>query len=294
METRRLEYFTALAEGGNFSRAAERLGISQPALSQQIQRLEEEVGAYLFDRTARPVVLTEVGERLLARSADVLEHIRAIERLSTAASQGETGRLRIGVIPLVLYGRIPQQIRAFRRRHPDVQVFIERYDTSPLIDLLEAGRLDVAFLNATVPGSALRSSDLDTGPLVAVLPVDHPLARASSVRLRDLRAEPLVMFPRDVAAENFDLVITACRAAGFSPKIITATGGYADQVGYVAAGVGYALLPREIECVRNEGVTRVSISDAGLTLTTRVAWRPTKRGGLLRTFLADLGVADTA
>lgn len=88
METRRLEYFTALAEGGNFSRAAERLGISQPALSQQIQRLEEEVGAYLFDRTARPVVLTEVGERLLARSADVLEHIRAIERLSTAASRG--------------------------------------------------------------------------------------------------------------------------------------------------------------------------------------------------------------
>jgi LysR family transcriptional regulator, benzoate and cis,cis-muconate-responsive activator of ben and cat genes len=294
VETRRLEYFTALAEGGNFSRAAERLGISQPALSQQIQRLEEEVGANLFDRTARPVVLTEVGERLLARCADVLEHIRAIERLSAAASQGETGRLRIGVIPLALYGRIPQQIRAFRRRHPDVQVSLERYDTSPLIDLLEAGRLDVAFLNATVPGSALRSADLDAGPLVAVLPVDHPLARASSVRLLDLRAEPLVMFPRDVAAENFDLVITAFRAAGFSPKIITATGGYADQVGYVAAGVGYALLPREIECVRNDGVARVPVSDPGLTLTMRVSWRPTKRGGLLRTFLADLGVAGTA
>ena len=180
-----------------------------------------------------------------------------------------------------------------------MQVFVERFDTSPLIDLLEAGRIDVAFLNATVsnasgPGSALRSADLDTGPLVAVLPVDHPLARASSVRLQDLRAEQLVVFPRDVAAENFDLVITAFRAAGFSPKIITAAGGYADQVGYVAAGVGYALLPREIECVRNDGVAWVPVSDAGLTLPMRVAWRPTKRGGLLRTFLADLGIAHAA
>jgi len=294
VETRRLEYFTALAEGGNFSRAAERLGISQPALSQQIQRLEEEIGAYLIDRTARPVVLTEVGRRLLAHSADVLEHVRAIERLSTAASRGETGRLRIGVIPLALYGRIPEQIRRFRRLHPDVRVTLERYDTSPLIDLLEAGRIDVAFLNATVPGATLRSADLDAGPLVAVLPVDHPLAGASSVRLRDLRSDSLVMFPRDVAAENFDLVITAFRAAGFSPKIITAAGGYADQVGYVAAGVGYALLPREIDCVHNDGVVRVPVSDPGLTLTTRVAWRPTKRGGLVRTFLSDIGVTAAA
>jgi DNA-binding transcriptional LysR family regulator len=293
METRRLEYFQALAEDGNFSRAAERLRISQSALSQQIQRLEEEVGAYLFDRTTRPVALTEVGQRLLEHSAELLERVRAIERLRTAAGRGETGSLRIGVIPLALFGDVPERIRRFRRRYPDVHVTVRRSDTSPLIDLLEAGRVDVAFLNASPSAPVLCNAVLGTTPLSVAVPVDHRLATAASVRLADLRDEELVMFPREVASENFDLVVSACMAAGFSPRLVTTTGGYADQVGYVAAGAGVALLPREIESVRNDGVARVPLEEPGVSLTMRVAWRPARLNGQLRAFLDELGVTTS-
>lgn len=148
VETRRLEYFRALAEDGNFSRAAERLRISQPALSQQIQRLEAEVGAPLVDRTSRPVALTEVGRRLLERSSDLLDQVRSIEELATAAGRGETGSLRIGVIPSHSSGRFRGGCGRSRRRFPEVRISVHRSDSAPLVDLLESRRLDAGFLTA--------------------------------------------------------------------------------------------------------------------------------------------------
>jgi DNA-binding transcriptional LysR family regulator len=287
METRRLEYFRAVAEDGNFSRAAARLNMTQPALSQQIQRLEQEVGADLFDRTSRPVVLTDIGERLLVHSAELLDHVRSIERLRTAAGRGETGTLRIGVIPAMLFGGLPARLRAFRRLYPDVHVSLHRMDTAPLLDMLEAGRLDVGFVHARPDPPVLRHRALDRSPLAVALPTDHPLAGAAELRLADLRAEPLVLFPRQSAPENVDTVLSACMAEGFSPRVVTTSGGYADQAGYVAAGLGWALLPADVDGVHAEDVVRVPLTP-GIAFTERVVWRAPRPNSRVRALLAHL------
>nr|WP_255426399.1 LysR substrate-binding domain-containing protein [Pseudonocardia sp. C8] len=286
-----MEYFRVLAEDGNFSRAAERLRISQPALSQQIQRLEAEVGAPLVDRTSRPVALTEVGRRLLEQTAELLDQVRSIERLATAAGRGETGSLRIGVIPLALLGPVPGCLRAFRGTHPDVLVSLHRSDSAPLLDLLGSGRLDAGFLTAAPhPSTGLHGTDLWETELELAVPDDHRLAGTGPVALRELAREHLVLFPREAAPENYDLVITACAAAGFSPRLVTTTGGYADQIGYVAAGVGVALVPREVGVVHAEGVARLPLAEP-LGLTMRVVWNPGRPNPALRAFLAVLGRA---
>lgn len=285
VETRRWEYFRVLAEDGNFSRAARRLRISQPALSQQIQRLEEEIGTRLVDRTSRPVVLTEIGRQLLVRSTDLLDAAASMERLVGSAGRGETGRLQVGVIPLALLGPAPGWLRAFRRRFPDVQMTLRRDDSAVLVDLLEDARLDAVFLTATPTAPGLSCAELWTTALELVVPDDHRLAGAGSVALGELRREPLVSFPREVAPENFDVLITACAAAGFSPRLVTTTGGYADQVGYVAAGEGLALVPAEAAAVGVEGVVRVPLAET-LELTMRVAWRPGPLTSQLRAFLS--------
>lgn len=288
METRRLEYFRVLAEDGNFSRAAERLHISQPALSQQIQRLEAEVGAPLVDRTSRPVALTDIGRRLLERSSDLLDQVRSIEELATAAGRGETGSLRIGMIPLALLGPLPGRLRAFRRHFPEVRISVHRSDSAPLVDMLQSRRLDAGFLTAQPPpSSGLHSIDLWETQLELAVPDDHRLADAGPVPLAELAPEHLVLFPREAAPENFDLAITACTAAGFSPRLVTTSGGYVDQIGYVAAGAGVALVPREIGAVQAAGVVRVSLAEP-LVLTMRVAWAPDQRNPVRSAFLETL------
>lgn len=294
METRRLEYFRVLAEDGNFSRAAERLHISQPALSQQIQRLEAEVGAPLVDRTSRPVALTEVGRRLLERSTVLLDQVRSIEQLAIAAGRGEAGSLRIGVIPLALLGPVPGYLRAFRGTHPDVAVSLHRLDSAQLLDLLESGRLDAGFLTAAPhPSVGLHSADLWGTELELAVPDDHRLVGAGPVALSELARERLVLFPREAAPENYDLVITACAAAGFSPRLVTNTGGYADQIGYVAAGAGVALVPREVGVVHAEGVARIPLTEP-LGLTMRAVWNPGRPNPALGAFLAALARAASA
>ncbi|MQA11693.1 MAG: LysR family transcriptional regulator [Pseudonocardiaceae bacterium] len=294
METRRLEYFHALAEDGNFSRTAERLHISQSALSQQIQRLEAEIGAYLFDRSARPVALTEAGIRLLRHSVPLLEHVRAVDTLRSDAARGETGTLRIGLIPLALYGPLPMRIREFTRQHPDVRIRLHKMDTAALLDALTNGQLDVGFLNARPPAGG-HATDLFEVPLRVALPSDHPLASRCSLKLRQLRSEPLIMFPREHAPENFDRVIAACMSAGFSPRVITETGDYASQIGYVCVGVGFALVPPDVNAIHRAEVVHIPLSPP-LRLTMRIAWRQAKLDSHLRVFLAAINrtVKDSA
>ncbi|MDT2009953.1 LysR family transcriptional regulator [Rhodococcus opacus] len=292
METRRLEYFRTVAREGNFSRAAEILLVSQSALSQQIQRLEDDLGAELLDRRTRPVSLTPIGVSLMNLSDVVLRQVESIEKLRASVRSGETGSLRVGIIPSSLFGQIPARIRRFRGQHPDVTVSLHRMDTSVVVDAVATGRCDVGFVTSEPRDDRVASVDLYSDPFVVALPADHRLAARRRVALKDLRDDDVVMFPREAAPGNFDRVISACVTAGFSPKVLTVAGGYASQIGYVATGLGVALLPDELGCISNDGVVRRPLHGSDLALTTRLLWRQTKTGPLVDKFVAEVR-ADT-
>lgn len=270
METRRLEYFAVLVAERNFSRAASRLNITQSALSQQIHRLESDLGAQLIDRTIVPFELTTAGMRLLDHSRSLLENMQRIDALATDVKTGKVGRIRIGFVPSLVYSPIPSTVRAFKRRLPEVQVHIRMAPTDELIEMLRFEQIDAAFLY-TRPSAAsgLNYTELYRDPYVVVLPDDHPLAREASVTLPQLSQESLLLSPRRHAAEAHDAILGACIASGFSAHDITVeNSSYTDQIGLVAAGIGISLLPQRLTHLRVPGVTFVPL--ASPTLESRV------------------------
>lgn len=246
MELRHIRYFLAVAEEGNFTRAALRLGIGQPPLSIQIKHLEQEAGVQLFHRVAHGAELTEAGRAFL----DVVQTIpdqaaRAIQAAQRAA-RGETGRLRLGFTgTAALNPIIPASIRAFRRIYPDAQLTLEEANSIALASGLIEGRLDVAILRpSTSDPSALREHLLACEQLVAVLPASHPKAAVKGhLNLADLRDTPLILTPRSIGISLHDAALKACRNAGFEPVLGQPAPQIASILSLVAAELGFSLVP---------------------------------------------------
>lgn len=248
METRRLEYFAVLIAERNFSRAASRLNITQSALSQQIQRLESDVGAQLIDRSIVPFELTAAGQLLLDHTRPLLENMKRIDALATDVKSGKVGRLRIGFVPSLLYSQLPSTVRAFRKRTPGTEIHLHMAPTDELAPMLRNEQIDVAFLYTRPPSSSgLNYTELYREPYVVVLPDDHPLAHRPDVSLAQLSQETILLSPRRHAAEAHDAILGACIASGFSAHDITIeNSSYSDQIGFVAAGMGISLLPQRL------------------------------------------------
>ena len=247
MELRHLRYFVAVARELHFGRAAEGLAIAQPALSQQIQKLEHEVGARLLRRTNRKVELTEPGrlffseaEAILARSDQAIQAARRAER-------GEIGRLAVGFVSSATYDVLPPVVRGFRRRHAGVALTLLELTTAEQIAALEAGRLDLGFVRTPPDSPRLEQRVLVEEEFLAALPASHRLARSRRLALRDLCDDPFLVFPRTMAMGLYDRIVSACREAGFSPNIVQEATQPPVILGLVAAGLGVALVP---ECVR--------------------------------------------
>jgi DNA-binding transcriptional LysR family regulator len=275
VETRRLEYFVVLTAERNFARAAARLHISQPALSQQIKRLERDVGTRLLDRSVTPFELTPAGVRLLAHSYKLLDDMKDIDALLTDARTGLVGRLRIGIVPSLLYGDLPQAIRMFARLYPDAEIKLSKENTSDLVNMLQMAQIDVALMYTKPHVLALSHSELYTDPYVVVLPEEHPLAVQETVDLIQLRDEEMLMFPRHGAPEAHDTMIAACIGVGFSPRQTMINGStYTDQIGFVAAGLGVSLLPRRLATVRIGGVVYRPVVNPVFTSIATIAWNP--------------------
>lgn len=273
METRRLEYFAVLASEGHFGRAANQLLISQSALTQQIQRLEKDVGARLIDRSTVPFELTSAGTRLLRHARRVLEGMKEIEGLSGEARAGEVGRLRIGIVPSLLYSEVPTAVRMFRRRHPSVDVDIRLSPTDSLHDLLELAQLEVVFAYTRTAQDDLRSATVYRDPYVVVLPAEHPLADEDAVDLRELRNERILLSPRRHSTEAYDAILGACVESGFAAHDITVErSSYTDQVGLVAAGMGISLLPERLAHLKIPGVRTVPLRSPQLESRVLLAW----------------------
>jgi DNA-binding transcriptional LysR family regulator len=261
MELRHLRYFLAIVAERHFTRAARRLGIAQPPLSQQIRQLEEEVGIALFARTARGVTLTAAGEAFLPHAEAAL---REVERARTAARRirhGDLGTIRVGFTSAAsLNPFVPGAISAFRNTYPDVELRLIVQPTTPLLAQLSQDQIDVAFVRPTsTERLSLRAIPLPDERLWIALPSGHALATRKRLRLDELRDEPFILYPRANGSLLYDSIIAACQRAGFSPRVVQEAPQMASMVSLVAAGVGVTLAPESVCQLRPAGVRYVRI-----------------------------------
>jgi DNA-binding transcriptional LysR family regulator len=281
MELRQLRVFVTVAEEGHFSRAAARLHIVQPAVSQQVQRLERELSAILFDRSARGAQLTAAGKALLAEARQMLAEEARMRRTVSRAARGETGQVRVGCVPSGLTGVLPKVLPAFRSAYPEVGVFVRELHTDDLFDALRNGRIDIAFVRATQPTAGVTIKPLLTEPLLVALPADHWLARRRHVSLAALASESFVMFTRALAPEYFDRVLQACHAAGFIPDVTHEVTSDHAQLGLIACSLGVALVPACTTSLQLTGVTYRELTEPDAQAPMAAAYAP-DRPSLLR------------
>ncbi|MBA3408378.1 MAG: LysR family transcriptional regulator [Solirubrobacterales bacterium] len=286
MELRALRSFLAVAEELHFGRAAERVGVSQPSLSQHIARLEAELGTALFQRTSRRVRLTPAGAALVPGARRALIEVQRGARAARDAAGGSTGELVIGALGSALNGMLPALVRVFTAQAPDVAIDIRQLDTAEQLAALQDRRLDVGFIRSAEPTPGLVVTSVAEEPLVAVLPADHPLAAGATVALEALADQPFVLWPRQASVGFYDEVITACRHAGFSPHIKFEGRGAETLLGLVAAGLGVSIQPEPYRNLARTGVAFRPLAAPAPTTTLQVAHRRGDLAPVVRRFLA--------
>jgi len=283
VDLRRLRYFVALAEELHFGRAAERLGMAQPPLTQQIQKLERELGYRLFSRQSRKTALTDAGvvllgeaRRILAEMAQAIDHTRR-------AGRGETGQLTLGTPPSVMLTRLPSIIRKYRDRFPAVRFVLRELATSTIATDLEAGTLDIGFLREVEQCGALPVESILRESVVAVLPAAHHLASEPRLRLRQLAKEPFVLFPPHVGASFYEKLVSFCADAGFTPRVVQEATQWQSVVTFVEAGMGVSLAPACVQKFRWKGLVYRELP--GLKTTVSVCWQNARESAPVAAFL---------
>jgi DNA-binding transcriptional LysR family regulator len=275
MELRHLRYFVVVAQELHFTRAAARLNIAQPPLSQQIRALERELGVQLFERTRRSVALTDAGHALLERARQLLADTQALPQHLQRIARGEVGELRIGFSSTLPLTKVLRDVVAeHRRTHPDVALHLREMHSQLQFEELHRGNLDVGLVryNEGAP-EGIRLTLLRRDPLRLVVPASHRLARRKSVSIADCRDEAFVGFPGDAGTGTGPLLKRLCAQAGFEPRIAQEAREATTQIGLVAAGLGIAVLPAPLEAVRIEGVHYVPLEGEGALLVMSAATR---------------------
>jgi len=250
MELRHLRYFVAVAEELHFGRAAARLHIAQPPLSQQIRQLEGELGFPLFVRAHRRVRLTEAGRVFLAEARAVLARVEQGAAEARRVARGETGALAVGFVASATYGLVPSLFRLFRRRHPGVALSLSELSTEEQLAALRAGSIQVGLGRPPAEDPGVVVEPLLDEPLVVALPAAHRLALSRAVPLRALADEPFVLFPRRPRPGWADRILGHCREAGFRPAVAQEALELSTALALVAAGIGVTLVPASVRTLR--------------------------------------------
>lgn len=285
MEFRHLRYFLALAEELHFGRAAQRLSISQPPLSLNIQQLEASVGAQLFTRNSRGVQLTAAGQAFVPAARALLTQAGAAMREAREVAQGQAGELQIGFAGTLLYCGLPQVLQDFQVSHPRLRLMLRELSSSEQLSELVRDRLDVGFVHTPRVPPGFEQVLVASQAMVACLPQGHALARRASIRLQDLQGQALVVVSRTVSPEYHERILAECEQAGWVPPVTHELRHWLSVVALVAQGQGVALVPEALAQSALAKAAFVPVSGCSLRYDTRCLWRSQRDQAALKDFV---------
>lgn len=285
IELRHLRYFMAVAEELHFGRAAARLHIAQPPLSQQIRQLETELGFQLFHRTKRQVQLTEAGHVFWDECQRLFRQLdQAIQR-GRQVSRGEMGQLVLGFVGSAAYNVLPLILQSFRASVPAARLELHELTTDQQVQWLKENRLDVGLVRPPVEEAEFNLLPVVYEPLVVALPENHALAPQVQVSLRELATEPFILFPRPLAPGLYDQIISLCQHGGFSPDIVQEAIQMQTIVSLVAAGIGLAIVPVSLQNLQRTGVVYRPLKEPTPKAAIALVWRKGESLPLVQRFL---------
>ncbi len=288
MELRHIRYFLAVADEHNFTRAAERLGMAQPPLSQQIRSLEEELSVQLFHRVPHGAELTAAGEAFLVEARLTLAASERAKIAAARAHRGEAGRLLLGFTTSAAFNPIIHaSVDQFHHEWPDVVLSLEELNTSALYERILRGDLDVAFVRPGVNDpDGVRLKHLPNETMMIALPANHKLASHERLRLTDIACEPFILFSRDFGPSLYDEIFAVCRTAGFTPKLRQEAQRSASTVNLVAAHLGISIVPTSISQIKLAGVIYRQIEGPAPVARLALAVAKANRSPISQNFLS--------
>ena len=291
MELRHLRYFVAVGEEQHYGRGAQRLRVAQPALSRQIQDLEEEVGFKLFDRLSRGVRLSTAGKLFLEEARRILQQVEEATRRAERVASGQLGTLRVGFIEsMSWHGVVPDSFRQFRERQPDAELQIKPLSSLEQIAAVRSGQLDAGFV-FTIANIDRELAQLEIALVNLMLAVSkrHPLAKSKSLRLRDLSSASFIWFPRRESPLFYDRLMHACFRGGLkSPHIVQEGVNEATILSLVSCGLGVAFVSSATRWRCPESVALLPVTDLKLPLPLALIWRKDNASPLLVKFIDDV------
>lgn len=286
---RQLWMFLAVAEERHFGRAAARLGMSQPPLTEQIKVLEQSLKLQLFDRSRRGTQLSAAGAAILPAVRQFAGQVEHLERVVREVASGQSGVLHIGAITSAMLDTVPPLLNELRRAHPHLTVFVREIDSAEAVPGLTEGKLDLAFVRIDGEvGAGIAALPLTEDRLAVALPKDHKLAALSRVRLQSLAAEQLVMSSRQVSPVYFDMLAAVCRSHGFAPRVLHEVRSVASQVAYVSCGQGVALVPASMKKLAPDNVVVRPLREKVMVVTAALAWNTERHHPLVDVAVAWL------
>lgn len=265
MEIRQLRYFEVVARTLNFSRAAEELFIAQPALSRQIQKLEEELGVMLIDRGSRPLKLTRPGLFFYEQAPQLLARLEELKRATQRLDAENREWIGIGFVPSVLYGNVPRLIQTFSSQNRQIDITLVEMVSAEQGDALKSGRIDLGFGRLAIPDDAVENEVLADESLIAAVSSQSPLARLDKISLSHLVSETLILYPTTPRPNYADQVLRQFKVRGLEVQKTWETNGLQTAVGMAAAGVGVTLVPESVQLLQRPDVTYLPLAETGVT-----------------------------
>ncbi|HTP81784.1 MAG TPA: LysR family transcriptional regulator [Alphaproteobacteria bacterium] len=278
---RHFSYFLAVADERHFGKAAERLGMSQPPLSQQIQALEQALGVRLFERSRQGVRLTREGAALLAPVRQFMEHAQRLQQAVTDARLGRDDVVTIGAINSALFDIMPRLMEIAKQRYAHLALTMKEMKTADALAAVQSGDIDLALTRYDDRASSLEVRPIVSDHLVLVLPANHRLTRLTRVPLHELADENFVLFPRRSSPSFFDQIIAACRQAGFSPHIAYDVSSVVSQIAFVGCGVAIGMVPSRSMRFGGGDVVFRPLQETINVISIAAAWNPKRRQDLV-------------
>lgn len=287
LELRHLRYFVAVAEELHFSRAAKRLHIAQPPLSQQIRNLERYIGHPLFTRNSRTVTLTQVGETLLERSRYLLRRLEDDLETVRRVGRGEIGTLTVGFIGSAMLTVLPALIGSYRKRFTKVDLRLRELTTSSLVEAIRQGAVDLGFLRDAGPTEGLAVEKVLAERFVVAVAKKHPLASRQKISLVELKGEPLILFARELGPLAWDKTIALCETSGIRPTIVQDAPEWLTVLRLVSSGLGFSIAPACVATIQTPGVVCRELTKCPISTNIELARRNDHLNPIMDAFLAE-------